>query len=73
MGYIAQVFSSLGFPIAEARWRAFLLYGYIVAESVMSRDVTATQREERNRFVEQLVQKKLPAEALSSATAPRRR
>lgn len=73
MGYIAQVFSSLGFPIAEARWRAFLLYGYIVAESVMSRDVTATQRDERNRFVEQLVQKKLPSEALSSATAPRRR
>ncbi|WP_280154395.1 TetR/AcrR family transcriptional regulator [Piscinibacter sp. XHJ-5] len=56
MGYIAQIFSSMGFPIVEARWRAFVLYSYVVAESVMSRDMTAPQREERNRFVERLIQ-----------------
>lgn len=58
LGYIAQIFSALGFPIAEARWRAFLLYSYVVAESVMSEGITATQRDERNRFVERLVQQR---------------
>jgi hypothetical protein len=34
ISYHAQVFSVLGFPIAEARARAFALYAYEVAESV---------------------------------------
>jgi AcrR family transcriptional regulator len=59
MGYIAQIFSSLGFSPLEARWRAFMLYAYVVAESVMSDKVTATQREERNAFVARLVRKSL--------------
>lgn len=36
IGYIAQIFSALGFAIHEARGRAFLLYSYVVAESQMA-------------------------------------
>lgn len=59
MGYIAQVFSSMGMPIVEARSRAFLLYSYVVAESLMSGQGTAAQRQERSRFVERLIQQPL--------------
>jgi len=59
IGYIAQVFSSLGFSIAEARARAFLLYAYVVGESQMPTQGSATQRQERCRFVERLLQQPL--------------
>lgn len=55
IGYIAQVFSSLGYPIGEARSRAFLLYAYVVGESLMATQGPAAQRESRSRFVEQLM------------------
>jgi AcrR family transcriptional regulator len=61
MSYIAQIFSSLGFPIAEARSRAFLLYSYVVAESLISTPSTASQRELRSQFVERLVGQRLAA------------
>lgn len=61
IGYIAQVFSSLGFPIVEARSRAFLLYSYEVAESLLAAQGSAGQRAERARLVEQLLQLPLPA------------
>jgi hypothetical protein len=61
IGYIAQVFSSLGFSIAEARARAFLLYAYVVGESQMPTQGSATQRQERCRFVERLLQQPLGA------------
>ena len=60
MGYIAQVFSSLGFSIGEARARAFLLYSYEVAESLLSTPVSAAQRQERALLVERLLQTPLP-------------
>lgn len=60
IGYIAQVFSGLGFPIVEARSRAFLLYSYEVAESLLASQGSPAQREERARFVEQLIQLPLP-------------
>jgi AcrR family transcriptional regulator len=60
MGYIAQVFSSLGFAIAEARARAFLLYSYELAESQLSTQGSAAQRQERAVLVERLLQLKLP-------------
>ncbi|MED5622408.1 TetR/AcrR family transcriptional regulator [Ideonella sp. BN130291] len=53
--YIAQLFSALGFPVLEARSRAFLLYAYLVAESLMSTQGAASERAERARFVEQLI------------------
>lgn len=55
MSYIAQVFSSLGFAIAEARARSFLLYSYLVAESLLSTPTSPSQRDQRSRFVERLL------------------
>lgn len=52
IGYIAQIFSSLGFPIAEARARAFLLYTYVVGESQLAQPGSAAQR---STFVERLM------------------
>jgi AcrR family transcriptional regulator len=59
IGYIAQVFSSLGFGIAEARARAFLLYSYEVAESLLSAQGSESQRQDRARLVERLLQQPL--------------
>jgi AcrR family transcriptional regulator len=55
MSYIAQVFSSLGFSITEARSRSFLLYSYVVAESLLSTPASAAQRQQRSLFVERLL------------------
>jgi len=55
IGYIAQIFSSLGFGIAEARQRAFLLYGYVVAESLLASQGSDAQKADRARFVERLI------------------
>jgi AcrR family transcriptional regulator len=59
VGYIAQVFSSLGFGIVEARARAFVLYSYELAESLLSAQGSESQRQERARFVERLLQQPL--------------
>jgi AcrR family transcriptional regulator len=55
IGYIAQVFSSLGYPIAEARQRAFIAYAHVVAESVMPNQGGTAQRNERTRLFEALL------------------
>jgi AcrR family transcriptional regulator len=55
LAYIAQVFSSLGFGLAEARWRAFATYAYVVAESQIAAPVAQLQRAERDRFIEKLL------------------
>jgi hypothetical protein len=59
IGYIAQLFSAIGFPLREARSRAFLLYTYVVGESLMATQGTATLRQERSRFVESLLTRRL--------------
>ena len=59
IGYIAQVFSALGFGIAEARSRAFMLYSYELAESLLASQGSAAQRQERARFIERLLQQPL--------------
>jgi AcrR family transcriptional regulator len=59
VGYIAQIFSSLGFSILEARLRAFLLYSYVVAESLMATQGGPSQKAERAKFVERLVSQTL--------------
>lgn len=66
LGYIAQVFSSLGCSITEARARAFILYAYMVGESLMPNQGTALQRSERARQVQWL----LGAPSRSAATMP---
>lgn len=60
IAYIAQLFSALGFGIAEARWRAFALYAYVVAESQIAAPIALAQREERDRFIERLMLLPLP-------------
>ena len=55
IAYIAQVFSSLGFGVAEARWRAFATYAYVVAESQIAAPIAQLQRAERDRFIERLM------------------
>ncbi len=61
IGYIAQVFSALGFGFKESRARAFLLYAYVVGESQMSGQGSPAQRAERREFVEQLLRRSLGA------------
>lgn len=61
IGYIAQVFSALGFPIVESRERAFLAYSYLIAESLVSASGSSTQRRERSTFVEKLMCNELAA------------
>ena len=55
IAYIAQLFSALGFGVAEARWRAFATYAYVVAESQIAAPIAQLQRAERDRFIEQLM------------------
>ncbi len=60
IGYIAQLFSALGFGVAEARWRAFATYAYVVAESQIAAPIAQVQRDERDRFIERLMLLPLP-------------
>ena len=51
-----RIFAALGFPPDEARGRAFLMYGYEVAESLLHRQGNAAERDERRRFALSFVQ-----------------
>ena len=66
IAYIAQVFSALGFGIAEARQRAFLLYAYEVAESILRQQGSSTQKSERRALMERLLLTPLPPEGAAS-------
>jgi AcrR family transcriptional regulator len=55
IGYIAQLFSALGFSVVEARARAFLLYSYNIGESVMAAQGNAAQRADRCQAIERLL------------------
>lgn len=61
IGYHTQVFGALGFGAEEAAMRAFLLYSYEVAESVLNRQGTAAQKQARSAFVERLMLQPLQA------------
>ena len=54
-----RIFTALGFAGEEARGRAFMMYGYEVAESLMHRQGSAADRQARRAFVERLVQQPL--------------
>ncbi len=58
IAYHESLFQALGFAPAEAAQRAFLLYGYEVAESLMQRQGTAAEREARRTAVLALVQRR---------------
>lgn len=55
LSYIAQCFIALGFSFAEASMRAFVLYSYMVTESMLRSQGTETQRQERRAFIEKLI------------------
>lgn len=55
ISYISQCFSALGFDLVEARHRAFLLYSYEVAESILSNQGTDAQKRERSALAERLL------------------
>jgi len=55
ISYIAQCFSALGFDIVEARSRAFVLYAYEVAESLLFNQGTASQKTQRSALVGELL------------------
>lgn len=60
IGYHREIFAALGFAEADAEHRAFLLYGYEVAESLLHRQGTAAQRQARAAYVERLMVQGLP-------------
>jgi AcrR family transcriptional regulator len=66
IAYHAQLFSALGFAPGEARIRAFLLYSYEVAESLLNRQGTAAQKQERSAFVLRLIQQPLAGPGAAS-------
>ena len=51
----ASLFARLGFAEKEAQHRAFLLYSYEVAESLLGRQGTAAEKKARRAFVERLI------------------
>lgn len=55
IAYHVHLFGALGFALPEARSRAFLLYGYEVAESLLHRQGSEEQRRARAQLIEQLV------------------
>ncbi|RVU45066.1 TetR/AcrR family transcriptional regulator [Rubrivivax rivuli] len=63
IGYHREIFAALGFAEADAEHRAFLLYGYEVAESLLHRQGTAAQRQARAAYVERLMVQGLPPAA----------
>jgi hypothetical protein len=67
ISYHAQVFSALGFAVSEARARAFALYAYEVAESLLSNQGTEAQKTQRRALIEQLMLMPLPRSDTSRA------
>ena len=65
-----RIFAALGFSGEEARARAFLLYGYEVAESLLHRQGSAAERDARRRFVEGFMQAR-PARATAAGKSGR--
>ena len=59
IAYHTQVFAALGFAAQEAGLRAFILYSFEVAESLLHRQGTLAQRQQRAAFAERLMQQKL--------------
>jgi len=58
LSYISQTFVALGFSFQEAGMRAFLLYSYMISESLMNGQGTETQRLQRRDFVAQRMLRK---------------
>jgi AcrR family transcriptional regulator len=55
IGHIERVLSTFGFSPADCRSRAFLLYSYLIAESLLNTARSPTQRRDRSAFVKRLI------------------
>jgi len=55
LSYIAQCFSALGFSIADASRRAFMLYSYMLTESLLRGQGSPEQQAERRDFMSRAV------------------
>ena len=55
LSYITQCFEALSLPHEEAKLRAFMLYGYILSESLLHTQGTEKDRQARRTFIEQTV------------------
>jgi len=55
ISHIVSVFAALGFAPAECRYRGFLLYSYLIAESLLNTSSSSTQRRDRSAFVKRLM------------------
>lgn len=59
IGYIAQIFSALGFTLGQARSRAHVIYAYVVGESLIGTPAAATSRDQRGQALEAMVRQVL--------------
>lgn len=55
LSYITRCFQALSLPQAEAQLRAFMLYSYILSESLLRTQGTEEERQARRAFVEHTV------------------
>lgn len=57
LSYTARCFEALGFSPSDADRRAFIVYSYIIGESLMRTQGTDQQRHERQEFIRDLLLK----------------
>jgi hypothetical protein len=69
IGYHREIFVALGFAEDDARQRAFLLYGYEVAESLLHGQGSLAQRQARAAYVERLMLQPLPAHGAGASAS----
>lgn len=55
LSYIGKCFVSLGYDETDAQLRAFMLYSYILTESLVRTEVSETLREARRQCIEDMV------------------
>ena len=58
--YIAQCFSALGFDIPESRTRAFMLYSFMLAGSLLTDHGSKTQHADRQQALERVLLQPMP-------------
>lgn len=66
LAYIAQCFSALGFDIPESRTRGFMLYSFMLAESLLADHGKQAQHEDRQRSLERMLTQ-MPSENQAGA------
>jgi len=55
LAYLEECFANLGFPAAEAKSRAFLLYCYMQSESLFRNQGSAEEKARRRQFVAEVL------------------